>query len=457
MSLRFASFVATSTLALTAACGPNPRGGGDDGTDQIDAAGGGDPDATPQVVGVLRGRVWAPNMGLGQAPPGQEIPVFGATVYLTGIRPDPIPAGVYCEECVQAPPGGVVSSHDGSFEVAAPPGTYWLVIQKGQFRLEQEYTIDVGTVDLGPAATTLPSEHDPAGGKFMPKIALVRGGSDNVQDIMGKIGIGTMVGNSFSSANGEMDMYEYSATPGTMGTAEQLLRNPAMMAQYHIIFFPCATSMSSIDTVLRDQNVLRNVRQYVHDGGKLYVTDWSGEVVDRSFPQQITHGDTGTDSTGTYDPVALTGTLATVGDADGGSYTSPDAEAVDTDLSQWLGLQSGPTPSNPTGATMFNPAAFDVQGNWNWISTLTDVPIGVDPMTSLTVYDTPKPWVIGSKPSNPVGKKPLAVTYEPTGCGRVLYSTYQTSNSAHAGLFPQERILLYLIMELGQCSATVIE
>jgi hypothetical protein len=45
----------------------------------------------------------------------------------------------------------------------------------------------------------------------------------------------------------------------------------------------------------------------------------------------------------------------------------------------------------------------------------------------------------------------LTVTYEPAGCGRVLYSTYHTTANTPPGLAPQERILVYLIMEIGVC------
>ena len=33
----------------------------------------------------------------------------------------------------------------------------------------------------------------------------------------------------------------------------------------------------------------------------------------------------------------------------------------------------------------------------------------------------------------------------------MLYSTYHTAESTHVGLLPQERVLLYLIMEIGVC------
>jgi hypothetical protein len=51
---------------------------------------------------------------------------------------------------------------------------------------------------------------------------------------------------------------------------------------------------------------------------------------------------------------------------------------------------------------------------------------------------------------------PADRTFEPTGCGRVLFSTYQTANGQHAGIFPQERVLMYLIGEIGVCTDNVI-
>ena len=49
-------------------------------------------------------------------------------------------------------------------------------------------------------------------------------------------------------------------------------------------------------------------------------------------------------------------------------------------------------------------------------------------------------------------RRPFTVTFEPTGCGRVLYSAYHTTDFPHLGLVPQERVLLYLIMEIGVCT-----
>jgi hypothetical protein len=221
------------------------------------------------------------------------------------------------------------------------------------------------------------------------------------------------------------------------------------------IFFPCSTAVD--DALLANQTVLQNIRRFVAEGGKLYVTDWSGETADRAFPPQLTLGDGGfgetIDSVGTYDPTALTGTLSVEGTADGSLYSATDGKAVDADLDAWLGLQMGPT-EDGAGITLYTPEHFTVVDNWNWIDKLNTVPKGTD-MDGNPAFDQPKAWVIGSDDVGH-GPHPLAVTYEPAGCGKVLYSTFQTSGAdaseSHAGLMPQERVLLFLIMEISACT-----
>jgi len=435
-------------IAILAACGPSGRS--DDGGD--DTSG----DAPMGNFATLTGKVYAPNQGPGQAMAGQEIPVAGALVYVTTAKPADIPDHAYCEQCVPTPNGGTLTGADGSFSLDVSPGRYWVVIEKGQFRIESEYELQLGTLALTAQQTTLPSVWDPATGRFMPRMAMAQGTNDNIEDILGKLGIGTLSGNSFLNPMGEhgpeLDIYDYTGTATTAGSVAHLLSNMDEMRKYHIIFFPCKAGMpTEINTMLQDQTILANIRRYVSEGGKLYVTDWSGEIADRAFPQQVQLGDSGADSDGTYDPVTFTGTLTTVGDSDGGLYEAPDGKAVDAGLSAWLGLQTGPT-ENGTGIGMYDPNAFEITDLWNWVKKLNAVQIGVD-ASSMPVYDTPKAWITGSKPGTSGGmNRPAAVTFEPTGCGKVLFTTFQTANSEHAGLYPQERVLLYLIMEITTCS-----
>lgn len=436
-----------SMIVAAAACGPKDRDPGNNGT--ADAG----PDAYQGPVSTVSGRVYAPNNGPGQVPAGQEIPIAGALVYVTDTQPAPIPDGVYCEACVATPQGGTLTGADGSFNLPTTPGSYWLIIQKGQYRIDQQITIGTGTTALPPNMTTLPSQWNPAMGLYMPRIAMAQGTNDNIEDILAKLGIGTLNVNEYGGPLGEngateLTVVSYSGTGP--GSVTHLLQNIDEMRKYHILFFPCATSMSGIDSLLQDQTILGNIRRYVSEGGKLYVTDWSGELADRAFPQQIQLGDSGADSEGTYDPMTLTGTLTTMGDADGGFYNLSDGKAVDQGLHDWLGLQTGPVESGTI--EMYNADQFEVTDLWNWVRKLNPVQIGVDDQSN-PVYDTPKAWVTGSKTSEAgAANKPIAVTYEPTGCGKVLYTAFQTANSPHQGLYPQERVLLYLIMEIQTCS-----
>ena len=434
------------------ACGPGERDNGD-GNGSGSGSGSGD---CPTCVTVT-GRVWAPKWAPGDVPAGQEIPVFGATVYVTDQRPAAIPQQTYCESCADTPQGSVSSKHDGSFELSVTgAGHYWLVIEKGSFRLEQELDLAPGTTTLAPQNTTLPSKHDPANGAWIPKVAIVKGDYDAIEDILGKIGFGSMANNKMTTPDGELTFYTWGGSGNT--GAEYLVQNISELRKYHIVFFPCSTLVN--DTLLKDEANLKNIRQFVADGGKLYVTDWSGEVGDRAFPPQIQLGSDGfgtPDTVGTYDPMTLTGNITTYGDADGNIYDSEDGKAIDPDLHMWLGLQTAPTETNPV-PSMINADQFQVHHNWNWIQKLNSVMKGTDEMNQ-PVYDDPKAWVTASDEDGH-GPKPVAVTFEPAGCGKVLFSTFQTSGASasdsHAGLTAQERVLLFLIMEISDCTKNPI-
>jgi hypothetical protein len=435
-------------------CGPSGSGGngGNGGNGGVDA--GETPDAYVGPTGSVSGTVWAPGNAPGMVPAGHEIPLFGAVVYLSLNRPPPIPQETYCEPCVEPPGNAVLSDHDGRFVIAnAVPGTYWLIIQKGQFRLEQEIVVAQGALDLPAAATTMPSEHDPDGGKWVPRIALASGIHDTMEAILGKMGLGEVDSSGrfvASSAAGNFDVYSNGGNIDAVavGTLAQLMTDLDRMLDYHVIFIPCAGTANT--SVLQNQETLRNIRDYVAAGGKLYVTDWSGEWSDNVFPAQVELGNGVDTPPEAYDPITDTWNTALFGSADGSpSYTSNDAEAVDMDLYDWLDGQMGPLAAGGTGT--YHAGNFAVTGNWNRITKLETVEVGTDE-EGFPIYDQPKAFIIGSEGgANP--KRPLTVTFEPAGCGRVLYSTYHTTSNTHTGLVPQERVLLYLIMEIGVCKA----
>jgi hypothetical protein len=447
---------------LVAACGPNAKDYGDDGGVAGNGDGGpnGGPDANFGPVGSIVGTVWAPGQAPGSVPANQEIPVFGAVVYLSLQRPAGIPQETYCERCIDPPGGHTLTDHKGSFTLGnIQPNTYWLVIQKGQFRLEQQVVVTPsGQLDLPAEATTLPSVNDPTNGKWIPKIAMAIGNFDDLEDILGKMGLGQVDSTGRyvdTSSVGVLDIYDNGGSDfdniTTSGTLEYLVSDLNRLLQYHIIFIPCAGS--SYTSALDNQQNLKNIRDFVAAGGKLYVTDWSGEWHDNVFPEQVELGGASNDTPASaYDASTDTWNTAQFGSANGSSYDSDNAEAVDTDLHTWLNGQVGPTADNLSATSTYNANSMHFEDNWNTIESLNAVQVGTDD-EGLPVYDTPKAWVIGGSTSSPTPKKPLTVTYEPTGCGRVLFSTYHTTGSTHVGLVPQERVLLYLIMEIGVCKS----
>ena len=409
------------------------------------------PDADPDRA-TLRGRVWGPSMAPGLAPAGQEMPVFGAAVYVTTERPTAIPSHVYCDRCDAFPAGAALSSHDGSFTLGdIPAGDHWLVIQKGQFRLEQRIHVDAREErDLPATATTLPSRSDLASGLTIPRIAIALGAYDRVENVLGKLGFGRLNSSGqLLAADGELDLY-YNGSRAplpTIDTVAALISDYDKLSKYHIVFFPCSEGIFEV----REPQVLRNLRRFVNEGGKIYATDWSGYFADYPFPPQMELGGSQADTVGTYNPRTLEGSIGNYGTSVTASFDSPDAEVVDEHLARWLETQTAAPEGSSTPAPI-DPDHLVIRHNRNWVLGLHRFQRGTS--QGFPVYDEPRSWIIGSNPTlDDDVKHPLSITFEPTGCGRVLYSTYHTSTSTLTTLDPQERILVFLLMEVSGCSA----
>jgi hypothetical protein len=477
-----AALAAIAVLPALPGCGPSSDdddvAGGADGAPEDR---GGEPDASAEpsadadlsAFGGVSGTVWAPGNAPGLVPAGHEIPVAGALVYLASRQPDPIPEQVHCDECIDPPNAHAITDHTGAFTIDyVNPGIHWLVVQKGQFRRSQILEVGEGEqIALTPEQTTLPSVHDPDAGLEMPRIAVAAGAYDHLEDILGKMGMGQVdASGTFvpNTAAGVFDVYangSYEMDTAAIAPLADLLEDYEQMKRYHIIFIGCSSQTWPDGSGLSGapQLVWQNLRQYVTDGGKLYVTDWSGEFADNVFPEQIRfvadHDTPATAWNGTdWNPTQFS-------HADGfPPYESLHGRAVDEELASWLDGQQGPLVDYGSyGTGVMNAGAFAIEGNWDHIEELVSVEVGVDDK-GFPVIDEPHAYIVGDEDGVPASCaadgacKPLTVTFEPAGCGRVLYSTYHTAESAHVGLVPQERVLLYLIMELGICkSGPIVE
>jgi hypothetical protein len=478
--MRVTSCVVAALALAIAACGPSNPAPGDeegdeDGGDEEGDEDGGDEDrpdagppadARPQGV-TITGTVWAPGNGPGEVPAGEEIPVAGAVVSITytGDVLD-IPSGAFCERCQPLPQGAVVTDAKGVFSFRrVPPGTPTLVVQKAQFRLTREITVGSEDLALPAEVTTLPSRHDTARGQWTPRIALVVTNSDRLEDVFAKIGMfdvdasGKVVASSLDD-NPNIDIYggyteispPYGPAPYPSmhdGTIDQLFGDLERMKGYHLILVPCAynTEVNAMGT----PRIRQNVRDYVAAGGKLYVTDWAGEFVDGPFPEFIEFApeiDTtrAMEAANSINPV----------NGDFGHFAE-HARAEDPQLRAWLDGQRGTIVSSVGGnedngysgmyieGQTIDASDFVIEGIWTLIKSLPTV--RVTDQDGNPADETGTSWVSGDYLG---ARSPHTVTFEPS-CGRVMFSTYHTANRVHRGLVPQERVLLYLLLEIGAC------
>jgi hypothetical protein len=424
--------VAVSVLTLLLACGSsrsnfdgssssggassgNPGEFGKDAGDTSDAA------AHPPIVGWISGKVTAPE---------GTVPVSQAMVYLTTRDPEPIPSTAYCDTCVHLTPlePYAYTKADGTFELPAyATGKQRIVVQKGQFRRVRDIEVMPGDQGVDPMKTRLPGKNDPTLGDTIPRIAMVDGGYDKIDYSLKKLGI--------------EEFYRYGdapfALPGgpppgikTNKSGNDLMGSASELSGYHITLLPCAAMGAS-----RNDNdgtwqcggptsAQKNAfKSYVESGGKLYVTDFAYEAVRQTWPGFITFLDR------TGQPLDDTSNGLGNGCRSGGETTNGTAK--DKGLGDWL-----------TAIGDGNP---ELHASWSRMQKVNAKP-GVDPQGN-PVTITPKVWM-----TSDIGGQqlPATVSFEQK-CGRVLFSTYHCEGDTAGGLLPQEKALLYILLEVGVC------
>lgn len=367
------------------------------------------------VNATLRGTVYSPNL---------EIPISGALVYWATEDPDPVPDGVYCSECVGVPCGAdfVLTEADGSFELPAVAGSNRrLVVAKGQFLRSTDLEIAEGANTIEPAQSSLPGEWNPAAGMWIPRIAVINTPDDTIFNVLAKIGLGEV------NANGRLQEGTEHFDRFAQKQGGALLDDLDAMRQYHIIFVPC---MAQVEMGNVSEDRIANIRQWVAEGGKFYVTDWANEYLYKTFPEyQTFHNQASDPDLGLYD---ANGTVR------------------DPGLLAWL--EALPPNLKDIGQgqpTLEALPSVGLHHNWSGIDQIPPVIAVNEDGDEVDVghYN----WVEGPcETCSSSGTRPMTVSAE-FGCGRMMFSTYHTNAEPHAGLSPQELILLYIILEIGVC------
>ncbi len=390
-------------------------GGGGGSADE--GAGEGSDTCVPRPSnGTLTGTVHAPNL---------QIPISGALVYVATSDPEPIPDGVYCAQCVGIACDAqfVLTNPDGSFELPIVAGAgQKLVVQKGEFLRVSDIDLDEGANTAAPVASSLPGEWNPAQGMWIPRVAVVETFNDSIFNILAKIGMAEVDGNGALLQGTE----SFDLLDQPEGAA--LLDDLAAMRAYHIIFIPC---MAQVGMGTLTELRMLNIRQWVAEGGKFYVTDWANEYVYETFPnyQRLHDQD--------FDP-------------DLGNYDTT-GQVVDPELLAWL--QALPPALQDIGGgypNLLSLPSVELIDNWSGIDEIPPV-ITQDEMGN-DVDVGHYAWVRGPcEACNPTGNdRPMTISAD-YGCGRLMFSTYHTDEGGHVGLTPQELVLLYIILEIGVC------
>jgi len=399
-----------------------------------------------QHLFTLRGKVWGPGADNAAMLDANRIPVPQALVAAYSYEPPdptPLPGGL-CNKCVDVPSGVIhqFSDTDGSFELFLYPNIhYWLVVQKGEFRRVTEITAGGpdGVEDLELAAgqprnpaTTLPNRFNPNLKQWIPKILVIEGSYEQMDLLFEAMGFDYGV---------EVVVMDDTAASGVFNDMNQL-------RQYNLIITTCGDDASYLTTA----NARANLRQYVYEGGKLYVDDFSYDFAEQPFPEflnfqvnQSSSFSTGTCGLGTSSP-------SSIGQCNNWSSYNPSGTPGDPYLDAWLGIV------NP-GGTIELLAAWDIIHSMN-PGLQGECEDDLDPNCVDGNYiGPPKVWMYGDWSG--YTHNPVTVSWN-YYCGKVLYTVYHThsgSSSSTGWNYPlilQEKIMMYLIMEIQTCTDPVI-
>jgi hypothetical protein len=293
---------------------------------------------------------------------------------------------------------------------------------------------------------------------MIPHMAVALGDYDQVEDILAKAGMGTLdAGYTFEQGSevGVWDAYDNKIPASWPDTnygllLSDLLHDLDAMMGYHIIFFPCSYN-ANWDFML-EEAVIDNVRDYVWAGGKIYVSDYGYYVVDMVWNDFLHFLGYGGDT--------CAEAASPSGCNHGPPFDSP-ATVDDALMHEWIDLIVADTP---------DPLDDDLvmAENWDTIGAIAPGVVGEDPESGDPISQEPKVWVEGPwaydaddlpDPDFDVETPhPLTVSW-PYNCGRVIYTTYHTVGATgggqHAGLYSQEMLLYFLVMELGVCQDDV--
>ena len=357
--------------------------------------------------------------GVALAPNGTD-PISQAEIAVFDHQPVPLPTGVYCTTCnstvTDTPLAVITSGTNGAFSLSLDDvprsATLYVTFRKAMFRriLVNQAITACADNPLTAAQSSLPGTS--AQGD-LPRIAVSSGASDHLEKVLNAMGV-----TQFDCVKGSTSSHDTCTSPTTLG---QLLTDPTTMNEYAMIFIACQPADAFEPHT--PGATTQNLASWAGDGGKLVVTDDSYDFVEQTWPDAIRFE-------GSV-PAMGVPQVWNVGEV-GIPTSSLTGTVTDGNLASWLGLF---------------PGAINANNQVDLVGFLSDWGVQATVAASTTsIVHGVAAWDGGS------GDVPLTSEFQVNNCGRVIYSSYHTSNSGTAGtLLPQERILEYLMFEVGSC------
>ena len=203
---------------------------------------------------------------------------------------------------------------------------YELIISKGGFST-------TSPVDLNDLIDAFTFDFDNIPIVELPKIAMVTGSYDHIEDVLYNIGLVDPVtqeplfdiidGHDATGRNANHGMHQHNSSianrsfnpmlePNVDFSFGDFIESPTLLAEYDIIFLNCGLSESKVDFG-------NHLNDYVNNGGLLYATDWA-----YAYLNDITSG--GNDYLSFYDPFKS------------GNSLSTEAKILDQNLIDWISL-----------------------------------------------------------------------------------------------------------------------
>ena len=239
-----------------------------------------------------------------------------------------------------------VTDGDGWFLLEGVPlGQHTIQIEKGSFSTQIPVVLDT------PGELVQLAEEeclDPGS----VRIAVVTGQYDHIEHIIEDLGL------------------EYDTYSGTSGQYMTLLRDPARLAEYDIIFFNCGMS----DSWTAEYGTIgTNIREYVQAGGSIYTSDWAFQIFEAAFSNAVDFY--GNDSVATDVEVGMPGTItAQVLDANFQAILGGTTARLSYDLDSW----AVPVSASGSNADVLLQGTVQTFDWWTWSSdTVRDAPLAV--------------------------------------------------------------------------------